>query len=224
VTDGGSDDVIAIDGPSASGKSTVARRVARELGRLYVDSGALYRAVTWKALRDGVDTGNPVALAALVQSLQPEFFVKDGAARFRIDGIEFDSELRTTAIDRHVSPVAAVPEVRVRVVAWLRSMSALGKLVMEGRDIGTAIFPNASWKFYLDASLEERTRRRHAEMAGREQPRSAEEVGDSLKRRDRIDSGRKIDPLKIAPGARVIDSTRMSIDEVVKCVVDRSAR
>lgn len=213
--------VVAIDGPAASGKSTVARRVAAELGRLYVDSGALYRAITWKALQDGIDVGNPIAVAELAESLPVEFVVRENTVWFTIDGVRLDRELRTETINTSVSPVAAVSAVRSVVVSCLRGTAALGELVMEGRDIGTVVFPETPWKFYLDASPEERARRRHAETAGRETGCSVTKVGESIGRRDRIDSGRKTGPLRTAPDALVIDSTGMSIDEVVDLVVER---
>ena len=212
--------VIAIDGPAASGKSTVARRVAVELGRLYVDSGALYRAVTWQAVELGIDPGDCAAVVQLCSRIEPEFFVDGGAVRFRIEGAVPDRELRTVTINANVSLVAAVPAVREKIVAWLRGMVSLGNLVMEGRDIGTAVFPGARWKFYLDASPEERARRRHAESPAGSGEKSVEAVSDSLRRRDKIDSRRAVDPLRVDGMAVVIDSTGMTIDEVTQLVVD----
>jgi len=216
-------DVIAVDGPAASGKSTVSRRVAEALGRLYVDSGALYRAVTWKALSAGIDPTDGEAVAALAGRMSPEFFTDGAAVRFRVDGIVLDRELRTEAINRNVSPVAATERVRRSVVAWLRRTPAFGPLVMEGRDIGTAVFPDARHKFYLDASPEERARRRHAEMAAQGDGLSVDQVGRSIGNRDRIDSGRKTAPLKTAPDAVVIDSTGLTIEQAVHCIVARVA-
>ena len=210
--------VIAIDGPAASGKSTVAKRVAKVTNGLYVDSGALYRAITWKALQEGIDTTDFPANAKLAQSIEPEFFVSDNAVCFKIEGIELKEELRTKEVNHHVSFIAATPEAREVVVSWLRQMPELGNLVMEGRDIGTAVFPNAKNKFYLDASPEERARRRHAEQAVAGDTQSVKEVGSSLQRRDKIDSSRKKDPLKIADDAIIIDSTGKSIEDVVDII------
>jgi cytidylate kinase len=212
------DNVIAIDGPAASGKSTVAKRVAKKTNGLYVDSGALYRAITWKALQEGVDTTDFPANEKLAQSIKPEFYVKDNAVCFRIDGKELNAELRTPEINHHVSFIAATPGARDVVVSWLRKMPTLGNLVMEGRDIGTAVFPNATKKFYLDASPEERARRRYAEQKNSEKKQSVTEVDSSLKRRDKIDSSRKKDPLKIADDATIIDSTGKSIEDVVDII------
>jgi cytidylate kinase len=212
--------VIAIDGPSASGKSTVAKKVAAELGRLYVDSGSLYRAVTWKALKEGIDTKDSESVAALVKTLTPEFSVKDGAICFLLDGIALDHELRTENINRNVSPVAAEPTVRAHVTQWLRDMPELGDLVMEGRDIGTAVFTDSKFKFYLDASPEERARRRHAEMEEVE-AMSVKDVRRSLNRRDEIDSRRMTAPLYVADDADVIDSTGMDADAVAAYITKK---
>ena len=213
--------VIAIDGPAASGKSTVAKRVAAATNGLYVDSGALYRAITWKALKEKTDTTDFVANAKLAQSIEPEFYISDSAVCFKIDGQELNEELRTPEINHHVSFIAATPEARDMVVSWLRKMPKLGNLVMEGRDIGTAVFPDAANKFYLDASPEERARRRHAEQADNEGKQSVTEVDSSLKRRDKIDSSRKKDPLKIADDAIIIDSTGKSIEDVVDFICNK---
>lgn len=212
--------VIAVDGPAASGKSTVSRRVAQSLGWLYVDSGALYRGVTWKALHEGVPTDSPEALSGMVRKIGITFHVSGGAVCFLIDGRSLGLELRSDTINAHVSPVAVVPDVRAQVVRWLRDMLALGDLVVEGRDIGTAVFPETPFKFYLDASPEERARRRHSEVAARDARVSVAGVEDSLLRRDRIDSSRKVDPLRVAEGAVVIDSTTMGVDAVVARILD----
>lgn len=204
-------DVIAIDGPSASGKSTVARRLAARLGRLYVDSGALYRGVTWRTIEDGHDATRPADVVATLRSMPIEFFVEGGAVRFRIGGIEPVAQIRGERVNECVSHVAAVPEVREQVTSWLRQMVAQGPLVMEGRDIGTVVFPDARLKFYLDASPEERARRRHAELSGS----NVEAVKVSLQTRDSRDSGRQTAPLRVAGDARSVDTTGLSIDDVV---------
>lgn len=213
--------VIAIDGPSASGKSTVSRRVALALARVYVDSGSLYRGIAWKAVRDGIDAWNPSEVAEVAGNTDMAFFLEDGAIRFRLDGVVAGEQLRTAEVNGVVSPVAAVPEVRTIVVSHLRDMTRFGDLVMEGRDIGTAVFPDAPFKFYLHASGAERARRRHAEIDGRGEDAGLEAVDASLKNRDRIDSTRKKDPLRVAEDAVVIDSTSMGIEEVVQCILER---
>jgi len=215
--------VIAIDGPSASGKSTVARKVAAAVGWLYVDSGALYRGITWKVLEEGGDPANPAQVVDCAARLGIEFFVASGAVRFRIAGVEPVAEIRTDRVNERVSEVAAVPEVRAAVTDWLRGMRKFGSLVMEGRDIGTVVFPDADLKYYLDASPEERARRRHAETKAAE----ADGVGRvlvSLQNRDRKDSARKTAPLRAAPEARVLDTTGLTVDQVVERIAGEIGR
>lgn len=211
--------IVAIDGPAASGKSTAAKRVAAALGMLYVDSGAVYRGVTFEALRRGVDVRDSQALVAAMRAMDFRFFVRDGAVRFSVGGFEPVAELRTAAINENVSPVAANPQVREQVTAWLRDMAGHGDLVMEGRDIGTAVFPATPLKFYLDASSDERARRRHAEMAASATAVSVDAVGQSIARRDRIDSGRQTAPLRVGEGAVVVDTTSMAAPEVADFVL-----
>lgn len=208
--------VIAIDGPSASGKSTVARKVAAGLGYFYVDSGALYRGIAWKAAELGADFSREDELVAAMDRITVEFFVDGGAVRYRIDGYEPKTEIRTERVSELVSVAAAVPAVRARVTQWLRDMGGAGNLVMEGRDIGTVVFPDAVAKFYLDASPEERARRRHAELTPAGETADVDRVMTSLKNRDQRDSGRKTAPLKLAADARVVDTTGLSIDRVVE--------
>lgn len=212
--------VVAIDGPSASGKSTVARALAGELGYLFVDSGSLYRGITWMALRDGVEISDEAMVSELVKKTGFDLYVLDGAVCFRVDGLDLGIELRTERINRNVSRVAAVPEVRRKVVGTLKGMIELGNLVIEGRDIATAVFPDAGHKFYLDATPEERARRRYAEMSKRDRVDEGE-IMVSLKERDRTDQSRKTDPLRVAPGAEIVDTTGMNIDEVVAFLAER---
>lgn len=212
--------VIAIDGPSASGKSTVARRVAAGLGWLYVDSGSLYRAVAWQTLQAGVDPEEQDAVAALAAGMDARFLVEAGAVVFEMAGGRPGEALRTEAVNRMVSPVAANPAVREKVTGWLRGMLSLGGLVMEGRDIGTVVFPDATSKFYLDASPAERARRRHAESS---ENLSVDAVGASLQRRDQIDSRRMTAPLTVASDAEFVDSTGLGIDDVVAHILARVA-
>lgn len=213
--------VIAIDGPSASGKSTVARKVAAATGRRYVDSGALYRGIAWKAADLGADCASPAAVIGAMERMKVDFFSDDVAVRYRIDGYEPRSEIRTERVSELVSLVAAIPEVRARVTNWLRDMANQGDLVMEGRDIGTVVFPDAEAKFYLDASPEERARRRHAELKPAGSGSDVGQVMDSLKNRDQRDSGRKTAPLKLAADAQVVDTTGLSIDQVVEEILRR---
>lgn len=215
------DKVIAIDGPSASGKSTVARKVAARLGYKYVDSGALYRGLAWKVTASGLDPADPVAVMGAMLQMKVEFRVENEAVRYRINGYEPRDEIRTEKVNDSVSLVAAMPEVRSKVTEWLRAMTRFGNLVMEGRDIGTVVFPVALAKFYLDASPEERARRRHAELKSESAPTDVGRVMVSLTNRDQRDSGRKTAPLKLAEDAQVVDTTGLNIDQVVDEIVRR---
>lgn len=211
--------IVAIDGPSASGKSTVSRALSERMGFRYVDSGAIYRGITWQALRKlgAVDDSKKV-LEVLAGSAWSSH-VTDGAVRFAIDGVDPGDELRSEAVREAVSDVAALPEVRKFVVDQLRAMQCHGSLVMEGRDIGSVVFPETPFKYYLDADAAERARRRTIDLEQRSEDGDVADVMASLARRDRKDSTRKTAPLQIALGARVINSTGMTVDEVVDVIV-----
>lgn len=210
--------MVAIDGPSASGKSTVSREVARALGFVYVDSGSLYRGITWKALREGVNCRDRDAILAMVARMQIEFFLDGLVVRFRIDGADPGQDIRSQGVVDNVSDVAAMPEVRQFINRHLRSMSSFGPLVMEGRDIGSVVFPDTAHKYYLDADPEERARRRHRELAGESAAGGVDDVLDSLRRRDHKDTTRQTAPLQIALGAKVINTTSLSIEQVTSLI------
>ncbi len=212
--------IVAIDGPAASGKSTVARRVAKELDCVYVDSGSLYRGIAWLAARDAPDTAPAEAAARLLESLQVEFHLVDGAVRYTMNGADPGMELRSETVQNTVGAVAAVPAVRRWALEHLRGMCRFGDLVIEGRDIGTVVFPRARFKFYLEADEDERARRRHRETVAQSGESSLESVQESLARRDAKDSGRSLAPLKKAPDAMPVDTTSRTIDEVVGLVLD----
>lgn len=215
--------IIAIDGPAASGKSTVAREAAKRLNCIYVDSGAFYRGVTWKMLREKVNTKNPLAVLPVLLKSKWNFEVRDRAVVFAIDGVEPGEELRDKDVREAVSDIAAMPAVRKFVVANLRKLEKLGSLAMEGRDIGSVVFPKTPYKFYLDADPEERAKRRHAELIARGETEKAQEVMESLKRRDEKDSSRKAAPLKVADGAYVIDTSEYDVEGVARILLDRIA-
>ncbi len=216
--------VICVDGPAASGKSTVSKAVAAKLGYLYVDSGALYRIVTWLALKAGVDTASPEKMADFAKVVKIDFVVRDGRVVYEVDGEEPGDRIRTPEINSHVSPVSAVPEVRTLITDWLRDLRKLGNLIVEGRDIGSVVYPDSPHRFYLDADPEERTRRRLKEdvQKGFADANSQDKVKASLMNRDKIDSTRKTAPLMVPVGSTRIDTTAMSIDEVVAMIVASS--
>ena len=211
--------IVAVDGPSASGKSTVSRRTAQAVGFIYVDSGALYRGVTWKCVKEGVDVKDSQAVTNLLIRMNMELVLKDGAVGYRIDGEDPGQEIRAEPVRERVADIAAQQSVRVYIVEKLRLMTKFGSLVMEGRDIGTVVFPDTPFKYYLDADPEERARRRAAEIKVQEGTEDVGAVLSSLRRRDQKDSSRATAPLQIALGAKIINSTGMTIEQVVDTIV-----
>lgn len=211
--------VVAIDGPSASGKSTVSKQVACKLEFAYVDSGSLYRGITWKCIRENVDVRDSAAVLDLLPRIAIEFYVADRVVGFTMDGEDPGQQIRSEPVRESVSDIAAIPEVRVFINEKLRQMVQFGNLVMEGRDIGSVVFPDSPFKFYLDADPEERARRRHAELVQTEGQGDVEKVLHSLLRRDQKDTTRKTAPLQIPLGAKVINSTSLSIEEVTAIIV-----
>ena len=213
--------VIAIDGPSGAGKSSVSKRVGKMLGFLHVDSGALYRIMTWQCLLHGIDTSDPDAVAAFAPTVNVECVPRDGSIVYFVNGREPGDAIRTPEINKHASPVATVKAVCDRVTVWLRDMVRVGDIIVEGRDITTAVFPESPARFYLVASAEARAeRRRKEEVEKGIANQSAEEVKRSLLARDAIDSTRKYAPLKKADGALEIDSTNLTLEQVVQTVLD----
>ncbi len=212
--------VITLDGPAASGKSTAARGVAGALGYRHVDSGALYRTVTWRILEDGVKPDDAASVARLMENLSVELVPVAGGIQFRLAGRDPGAEIRSPAVAAAVSVVAAIPAVRNWVNRALRRTPDFGGVVMDGRDIGSVVFPEARHKFYLDAAPDVRARRRHAEQTGDGAGSGVEGVSDALKRRDALDKGRREAPLAVPPGARVIDTGNRTPAETLQAVLD----
>ena len=206
--------IIAIDGPSGAGKGTVAREVATALGYRHVDSGAMYRAVGWKALQEHVALDSDEAVSKLASASR----IDVSTARVLIDGTDVTRAIRTPEIDRAATAVARLPGVRAVLVDRQRVLGERGAIVMEGRDIGTVVFPNADVKIYLDASPEERARRRASDPA-HSGPTAVGEVATLLTARDEIDRTRAASPLYAAPDAVVVDTTGQNVDQVVKEVL-----
>ena len=214
--------VIAIDGPSGAGKSSVSRIVGKKLGFLHVDSGALYRIMTWQALVKKVDTDNPDAVAAFAPTVEIECRPENGAIAYYVGGEPPGERIRTPEINAHASQVATVKQVRDKITALLRDMTRFGDLVVEGRDITTAVFPDSPARFYLTASAEARAMRRQKEEVEKGiANQSAETVKASLLARDAIDSTRKYAPLRKADGAIEIDSSDLTLEQVVDIVLDK---
>ncbi|MDR7326156.1 MULTISPECIES: (d)CMP kinase [Catenuloplanes] len=203
--------VVAVDGPSGSGKSTVSRRLATALGARYLDTGAMYRAVTWAVLRSGVAVPDAAAVASVAAAVNLEVGTDPSAPFVRVDGVAVDGPIRGAEVTAAVSAVASVAAVRQQLVAQQRAIIAdAGRIVVEGRDIGTVVAPDASLKVYLTASAEARAQRRSLENAADVAATQAD-----LARRDKIDSSRAVDPLTQAEDAVVLDTTAMGIDEAV---------
>ncbi|MEV4113657.1 (d)CMP kinase [Nonomuraea sp. NPDC049695] len=203
--------VVAMDGPSGSGKSSVSRGAARALGLRYLDTGAMYRAMTWWMLQQGVDLADPAAVAARCGEPRIEAGTDPDGPTIHVDGVDVAGPIREAEVTGSVSAVAAVPEVRARLVALQREIIGAGDIVVEGRDIGTAVWPEAAVKVYLTASPEARARRRSAELAGS----TVEAQQEAMARRDTLDSTRKTDPLSMADGAVELDTTPLSLEEVI---------
>ncbi|MBN8418544.1 MAG: (d)CMP kinase [Verrucomicrobia bacterium] len=201
--------VITIDGPAASGKSSIARLVAERLGRIYVNTGNMYRAMTWAVLEAGVDPKDTDAVRAAAAGIVIESSVVDGKTKVAISGrTPTDAELNSDPVNRAVSLIARVDEVRDRLVADQRALASIGPLVMEGRDIGSVVFPDSPHKIYVDASEEVRASRR-----------GAQGLSDQIAERDRIDKQRKNSPLVIPAGAIVIDNSHITLDQAVDQVI-----
>lgn len=221
------DTVIAIDGPAASGKSTAGEAVAARLGYLYFDTGAMYRAVTWLALAQGVPVSDEAQVTALAEAAQIDVLpaVEDDGRQYTVlvDGQDVTWAIREPAVANNVSRVSAYPGVRAALVVQQRRLAARGRIVMVGRDIGTVVLPNAPLKVYLDASAEERARRRWLEEQARGGARAYEAVLDEVRRRDEIDSTRAVAPLRPADDAVILDSTALTIEQVVEQVAALAA-
>ncbi|HEU4693735.1 MAG TPA: (d)CMP kinase [Vicinamibacterales bacterium] len=207
--------IIAIDGPSGAGKGTVSRALAQALGYRHIDTGAMYRAVGWKANHDGIPLNDEAAVARLARAA--DLIVEGGVVA--IDGHDVTGAIRTPEVDKIASTVARLPQVRDVLVTRQREMGAPGGVVMEGRDIGSVVFPNADVKIYLDASEEERARRRAHDTAHAGSQAGQAAVAEAIQARDLSDKTRAASPLALAPGAEHIDTTDMPIDAVVNRVM-----
>jgi len=209
---------IAIDGPAASGKSTTARAVARRLGYLYIDSGAMYRVVTLAALRKGIPTTDMKRVAELAKDIDINFRHLNSELRVYLNEEDVTEDIRTARVNSEINPVAANPAVREILVQKQRKLGEKGGVVMDGRDIGTVVLPDAELKIFMVASAEERARRRFKELQERGEKISYEDVLQEIQTRDRADTSREVGPLKKATDAVKIDTTALSIPEQVELI------
>jgi len=202
--------VVAIDGPAASGKSSVARALAQRIGFDYVNSGAMYRAVTWHVLNHGVLPGDAAAIIRLLEKTRIDCAIENGGSRILLDGVDPAPHLCEDRVNEEVSLVSSIPRLREILVEKMRGYALEHDIVMEGRDIGSVVFPDTPYKFYIDASPDVRLRRRQAQG-----------LRDQIAARDRADSSRRASPLIIAEDAHVIDSSNLTIEGVVGEIVGR---
>jgi cytidylate kinase len=205
--------IIAIDGPGGAGKSTIAGLLAEELSYLHLDTGAMYRAVTLAALEKNIEFDDNEALAKVAENINIDF---NKTGEIFIDGRNVSQEIRSQKVDAYVSETAAVKEVRKILVKKQKEIARKNKVVMDGRDITTVVLPDAEYKFYLTASIEERARRRYEELKTKNIKVDIEDIKNNIKERDKKDSQRKYSPLKKADDAVLIDSTNLSIEEVIE--------
>ncbi len=212
--------IITIDGPAASGKSTVARLLAEKLGASFLDTGAMYRAVTLAAMQAGADMSNEEELLGVLETREFEFAVKGGKMMVCIDGVDVTEQIRRPAVTANARHIASAAKLREKLVAMQRQFAAgEDKIVTEGRDQGTAAFPDADIKFYLTAATAERARRRQNELRAKGENKHIEQIQRAIEERDKSDESRAVGPLKPAGNAIVVDSTDLSIEEVVEKVL-----
>lgn len=213
--------IIAIDGPAGAGKSTIAKLLAERLGFYYLDTGAMYRALTLKAIRRGVNLAKTEELIELAISTNIDFKhdLSSNKLRVLLDGEDVTEQIRSPEVNRYVSEVAKVPEVRVVMTKHQRAIGTNGRWVVDGRDIGTVVFPNAQIKIFLSASIEERAKRRYKEFEAKGYSISFEDIIKELKMRDEIDTTRSVAPLRQAEGAYYIDTSNLSIEQVLEKIL-----
>ena len=211
--------VVAVDGPSGSGKSSTARGVAARLGLRYIDTGALYRAVTWRLLDQGVDVNDESAVAGAIASIELELSTDPADPRVQVDGVDVSEAIRERAVTNAVSAVSAVPQVRQQLVPVQRRLIDHGGVVVEGRDIGTVVAPDATVKVFLTADSSTRAKRRSAELE-HDTEATVSLTHDEIRRRDHLDSSRELSPLVRAADAVELDSTNLSLEQVIEAIVE----
>lgn len=211
--------VITIDGPAGAGKSTVSKAVAAKLNYMYLDTGALYRALAYKALKNKMNVHDPDDLARLCSETDVVLKNRNGFLTVYVDGEDVGDKIRTEEVGLAASTISSFPVVRKKLLSLQQEAGARGGIVAEGRDMGSVVFPDAPYKFFLDADLAERIRRRHDELAQKNGPAAREAISRDLQARDHQDSQRKIAPLTAAPDAVIIDSTGLSVAQVVELIL-----
>ena len=209
---------IAIDGPAASGKSTTARLLSKKLGYLYIDTGAMYRAATLAVLRAGIDVQDEQAVERCVRENKITLRIKNGEQRTYLNDEDVSDLIRTPEINNVISIISSYPKVRQILIEQQRALAKEGGIVMDGRDIGTVVLPDAELKVFLVAGLEERARRRQKDLKKQGIHLSLEEIKDEIARRDKLDSERDVSPLRKAPDARELDTTNLTVEQQVEII------
>lgn len=212
--------VIAIDGPAGSGKTTVAKLVAKKLNFLHIDTGAMYRAITYKLLKSGISLDDIEAVEKILNDTNIDFIQQDNEIVMRLDGIDVSKKIRSEYISANVNIVSAIPQVRKKLREYQRHLGERFNCVIEGRDITTVVFPDTKYKFYLDAPVEERAKRRYNELKQKGDNVEFESVKESIIRRDRLDQTRGINPLKIGPDVTVINTMNLTPQQVAEKIIE----
>lgn len=213
-------EAVAIDGPAGSGKSTVAKLIASEMGYIYVDTGAMYRTVGYYCIKNNIDYNNKNDVENILDNVKIELKFEDGIQKIYLDGEDVTSTIRTQEVAKSASKVAAMAKVREKLVSIQKDIAAKNKVVMDGRDIGTNVIPNAKTKIYLDAGVEQRAKRRCNELDEKNIAYNYDEIVKEITERDNYDKNRSVNPLKAADDAVIIDTSDMSIDEVKNAIVN----
>ena len=212
---------ITLDGPAGSGKTTIAKSIAKKLDILYVDTGAMYRGVAWFMLKNGIDIANEESVKSVLDKIALELKVEDGEQRVIVNGSDITGEIRTQEISMCASTVSAIKEVRLKMVAMQREIARSNDSIFDGRDMGSFVLPNADYKFYLTADIDERAKRRWLELKTKGQEVPLDSVKADMIKRDEQDSSRAFAPLVVPQGAFVIDTTNLKIDEVEEIILNK---
>lgn len=209
--------IVAVDGPAGAGKSTISKKIAEVLKLEYIDTGAMYRALTLKVINKGINPNDVKSILEIMEDTTIEFINN----HVYLDGIKVDKEIRKNIVTNHVSEISKIAEVRKKMVDMQRKLSESNNVIMDGRDIGTVVLPHANYKFFITASVEERARRRYKELLEKgEKDITYDQILIEIKKRDEIDSTREIAPLKKSPDAHLIDTTNKTIDECVNEIIE----
>ncbi len=213
--------IITIDGPAGAGKSEIAKRIARELSYKYIDTGAMYRAIAWKVFKSEINIENDEELQQLIDNTEISWQPEENVFHIFVDGEEITDEIRTQSITKKSNEISKIKKVREYLLILQRKAGLEKGIIMEGRDIGTVVFPQAERKFYLDATLEERAKRRYKDLIKQDQSVKPEKIKEAIRLRDEKDKNRSLNPLKAASDAILIDTTNLSLEEVVQCILDK---